>query len=177
MVNLWRSYFFSKCPRFNLSLKNAAKNSEKVFSFWDNCIWTGTDNFSLLRTGYSSSAVSVLTSSPKIWHVNKRNFLILNCLERDQKIWWNCCDADFNSIMARWPCCLLLVPLKRHFLHICLTSLLESVISEIQNLWGSSFLLKCLKFKLDFKNEAKKWKKVLCFWDNCILIGIVNCPC
>ena len=29
---------------------------------------------SLLGTGYFSSAADVLTSSPKIWHVNNRDF-------------------------------------------------------------------------------------------------------
>ena len=79
-----RAIFVSKCSRFNLYFKNAAKNSEKVFCFWNNCIWTGIVKFSLLRKGYLSSPVKVLTSSPKIWHVNKRDFLWLNCLGSDQ---------------------------------------------------------------------------------------------
>ena len=79
-----RAIFVSKCSRFNLYFKNAAKNSEKVFCFWNNCIWTGIVKFSLLRKGYLSSPVKVLTSSPKIWHVNKRDFLWLSCLGSDQ---------------------------------------------------------------------------------------------
>ena len=31
-------FFFSKCSKFNVHSKNAMKNSEKVFSFSDNCI-------------------------------------------------------------------------------------------------------------------------------------------
>ena len=74
--NLWGSSFYSKCLKFNLDFKNAAKNWEKVFCFWDNCIWIGIVKFSLLRTGHFSSAANVLTSSRKIWHVNKRDFSI-----------------------------------------------------------------------------------------------------
>ena len=36
------------------------------------------------------------------------------------------------------------------------------------------FSLESLKFFIDFKNSAKNWEKVLCFWDNCIWIGIVK---
>ena len=65
-------------------------------------------------------------------------------------------------------------PPKRDFLDIYLTTFSESVISKLQNLWTSSFLSKCSKFHLDFKNAVKNWQKVLCFWDNCIWIGIVK---
>ena len=40
--------------------------------------------FSVLTTRYLSSAANLLTSSPKLWHVNKRHFLQLNCLASDQ---------------------------------------------------------------------------------------------
>ena len=65
--------FFSKCLKFNPDFRNAAKNSEKLFYFWDNCFWIGIVRLSLLRTGYFSSIANVLTSSPKILHVNKRD--------------------------------------------------------------------------------------------------------
>ena len=45
---------------------------------------------------------------------------------------------------------------------------------EIENLWGSSFFSKYLKFNLDFKNGAKNWGKGFCFWDKCIWTGIVK---
>ena len=65
-------------------------------------------------------------------------------------------------------------PLKRDFLDICLITFSESVISEIQNLWGSSFFSKYSKFKLNFKNVEKNCEKIFCFWDNCFWIGIVK---
>ena len=82
--DLWASSFWSKCSKFQLDFKNAAKNSEKVFCFWDNCIWIGIVKLSLLRTGYFSSVANVLTSSPKIWHVNERDIFQLNWLGSDQ---------------------------------------------------------------------------------------------
>ena len=154
--------------------KNAPRNWEKVFGFWDNCIWIGIVKLSLVRTGYFSSTANVLTSSPKTWNIKGRDFYQLIWLGTNQGIWWWCCDADFNSGSACLPCCLGKVPLKQDFSDIYLTTFLESVISEIQNLLGSSFFSKYLKFILDLKNEAKYWQKVLCFWDNCIWIGIVK---
>ena len=159
---------------FNLNFKNAEKNSEKVFCFIDNCIWIGIVKLSLVRTGYFSSTANVLTSSPKTWNIKGRDFYQLIWLGTNQGIWWWCCDADFNSGSACLPCCLGKVPLKQDFSDIYLTTFLESVISDIQNLLGSSFFSKYLKFILDLKNEAKYWQKVLCFWDNCIWIGIVK---
>ena len=85
--NLWGSSFFSKCLKFIVDFKNAAKNSENVFCFWDNCIWNFIVKLSLLTRGYFSSAANVLTSSPKIWHFNNRNFFQINCLGSDQWIW------------------------------------------------------------------------------------------
>ena len=83
-----------------------------------------------------------------------------------------CCDAYFNTAWARLPYCLSKHPLKQVFLDIYLTKFSESVTSNIQNLWGSSFDSKYLKFTEDFKNSAKDWEKDFCFWDNCIWIGV-----
>ena len=90
---LWGSFSFSKCLKFKLDLKNASKNWEKVFSFWDNCIWIDIVKLSLLRTGYFSLAANVLTSSTKIWHVNKRDFFQLNWIGSDKWIWSKCSEA------------------------------------------------------------------------------------
>ena len=174
LQNVWGSSFFPKCSKSNLDFKNPAKNSEKVFSFWDNCIWIAIVIFSLLRRGYFSLRAKVLTSSPKIWHVSKKNLFKLTRYESDQWICRRCSDADFNSPWARLPCCLLKCPLNWSFLDIHLTTFSESVISEIQNLWGSFFVSKYLKFNLDFKNVAENWENVFFFWYNCILIGIVK---
>ena len=85
--NLWGSLFGSKCLKLDLDFKNAAKNWEKVFCFWDNCIWIVIVKFSLLKTGYFSSVGNVLTTSHKILQVNKRDFFQLNFLGSDRWIW------------------------------------------------------------------------------------------
>ena len=59
--------------------------SKNLF-FSDNIIWIGTVKLSLLKVGYISSATNVLTSSPKIWHVNNRDFLEHNFLASVQWI-------------------------------------------------------------------------------------------
>ena len=174
LENLWGSCLFSKSSKFKLHFKNPAKNWEIKICFWDNCIWIGIVNPSLLRTGYFSSTTNVLTSSPKIWHVNKRDFFQLSWLGSDQSNLSRCCDADFNSAWARFPCCLFKGPPKRGLLDIYMTTFSESVISKLQNLWGSSFFPKCSKSNLDFINAAKNSEKVFSFWYNCIWIGIVK---
>ena len=79
--------FHSKCLKFNIDFKKAAKNSEKVFYFWDHCIWIGIVKLSQCRTRYFSSAANLLRSSPKIWHANKRDLFQLNFLCSDWWIW------------------------------------------------------------------------------------------
>ena len=165
--NLWGSSFVSKCLKFNVDFKNAAKNWEKVFCFWDNCIWIGIVKLSLLRTGYFSSAANVLTSSPKTWHVKKQLFFEHNFVASDEWIWQRCCDADFNSLCARSSYCLSMHRLEWYILDVYLTTFSESVTLKIQNLWGLSFYSKCSKFNVDFKNAAKHWETLWCFWDNC----------
>ena len=85
--DLWASSFWSKCSKFQLDFKNAAKNSENVFCWLNNCMRIGIVKLSLLRTGYFSSAANVLTSSRKILHVNKRDFFELNFLGIDPWLW------------------------------------------------------------------------------------------
>ena len=84
--NLWGSSFFSKYLKFNLDIENTEKKWANFFCFWDNCMWIGNAQLSLLRRGYFSLAANVLTSSPKILHVNKRDFFQLNWLGSDQWI-------------------------------------------------------------------------------------------
>ena len=72
--------FFLKRAKFNLDFKNAENNSENVFYFWDNYIWIRCLRLSLLRREYLSSAVNVLTNSPKILKITNRDFIQLNCI-------------------------------------------------------------------------------------------------
>ena len=84
LQKLWGSSFFSKSSKFRLDFKKAEKLQEKVFCFSDNFVWIGMVKFCLLRTGFFSSLANVLTNSPKIWHVNKRDFFELTFLASDQ---------------------------------------------------------------------------------------------
>ena len=81
-----RVIFFLKIFKIWARFQKSCKKLRKPFIFWDNCIRTGIAKLSLLRTGYLSSASKLLTSSPKIWHVNKRDFFQLNWLGTDQSI-------------------------------------------------------------------------------------------
>ena len=150
------------------------KIQRKFFCFWYNCIWIGIVKLSLLRRGHFSWAANVLTRSPKTWYVNNRDFLLVNWVGSDQWIWSTYCEADFNRSSASLLCCFSKGSLKRGSLDIFLSKFSKSLISELQNLWGSSFLSKCSKFIPDFKNAAKKSAKVFRFWDNHIWNGIVK---
>ena len=105
-TKLWGSSFCLKRSKFNLGFKKVAANPKKVFCFRDNYIWVGIVKSSLLRTGYFSSAGNVLTSSPKILHVNKGDFFQLNWFGSHEWIWQRWCHADSYSVSARLRCCL-----------------------------------------------------------------------
>ena len=84
MNQLWGSYLFWKCSKLNLDCNTAEKNSENVFCFRDNSIGISCVKLSLLRREYLSSAVSVLTTSPKILHITKADFFQSICVHIDQ---------------------------------------------------------------------------------------------
>ena len=66
--------FFWKCSKFNADLKNAEKNSEKMFCFWDKCISIVCIHLSLLLREYVSLAVTVLRKGLKNFHKSKSDF-------------------------------------------------------------------------------------------------------
>ena len=84
---LWASSFFSKRSKFEMHFKNTAKNSEKVFCFWDNSIWISIVKLSLWRTRYFWSAANVLRTRSKISPVKKKEIFQLNFLGSDWRIW------------------------------------------------------------------------------------------
>ena len=79
--------FFWKCSCVKIVFKIVETNSEKVFCYWDNCIWIGCLKFSRLSREYLSSAVNMLRNIPKTLYSTKRYFVQLNCLQKDKKIW------------------------------------------------------------------------------------------
>ena len=94
--HLFSKYFkiessFPKCK------KKKKKKSEKLFCFWDSCIWRCwnklchkrillissqwcCDELCLLTREYLSSAGNVLTNSHNILYITKRDFFELNCV-------------------------------------------------------------------------------------------------
>ena len=63
--------FFWKCSKFNTDPKNAKTNSEKIFGFWDKCIWIVSIHLFLLIREYLSSSVNVLRKGLNNFHVSK----------------------------------------------------------------------------------------------------------
>ena len=72
-----RVIFFFKIFKIYCRFQKSSKEFRKNFCYWDNCISIGIVKLSVLRTGFFLSAANVLRSSPKIWHVNNRDFLQL----------------------------------------------------------------------------------------------------
>ena len=69
-----RVIFFWKCLKLNADSKNAEENSEKMFCFWDKCLWIVCIQLSLLIREYFSSAVNDLKKRLKNFHVSKSDF-------------------------------------------------------------------------------------------------------
>ena len=67
-------FFVSKCLKFTLDLKNAAKTWQNVFYFSHNSMSIGIVKLSLLRTGYFSSSGNGLASSPKVFMSIRETF-------------------------------------------------------------------------------------------------------
>ena len=79
-------FFYQNVQSFNVNSKNAITLPENVFGFFDNCIWIGSDELSVLWRKYSSSAVNVLTSRPKILDLTKNAVLQLNLIQNNEKV-------------------------------------------------------------------------------------------
>ena len=98
-----RVIFFLEIFKISYRFKKWRKRWD--FCFWGNCILRHIIKFSLLRTGYLSSAINVLTSSSKISRretfSNSTALALIN--KSDQSIW------------ARLPCCFSKRSLKRDF--------------------------------------------------------------
>ena len=80
--------FFWKGSNIDADLKNAEKNSEKIFCFWDKCIWIVCIQLSLLIREYLSYAVKVLKKRLKNFHVSKSDFcnsFIFTVITQDDK--------------------------------------------------------------------------------------------
>ena len=80
--------FFWKCMKFNADSKNAEKNSEKMFCFWDKSIWIVFIHLSLLLRELLSLAVNGLRKGLKNFHVSKSdycNYITFTVITQDNK--------------------------------------------------------------------------------------------
>ena len=143
--------------------------------FWDNGVRIGCVNLSLLRREYLSSAVNVLTNTYQALHLTK-TWLFPTQLPSKWSL------NMVTVLWFRWEQCLnpfTMFPVKGYFKtglfgHISNHVFRIGVISEINQLWGSSFFWKCSKFNVDFENIRKNSQKIVYFWDNGVRIGCVN---
>ena len=69
-----RVIFFWKCSKFIADSKNAGRNSEKIFCFWDKCIGFVWIQLTLLIREYLPSVVILLRKRLKNFHVSKTKF-------------------------------------------------------------------------------------------------------
>ena len=65
---------------------NAMKSWQKIFCFWDKCIWIYRCKFSLLWANYLWSAVKGLKNSPKIPDVTKNRFFELDLSQVNETV-------------------------------------------------------------------------------------------
>ena len=78
-------FFFLKCLRLNVDFRNAVKNAEKLFSFFDNFILIDSFKFSLLPGKYFPSGVNVLTNGLQISDITKKEFFQLKYSQSDKE--------------------------------------------------------------------------------------------
>ena len=166
---------FWKCSKLNADMKNAEKNSEKIFCFWVKCIWTVCFELPLLITEYFSSGVNVLTKSLKTFAVPESyfsdliTFIMMNQYGK---------GAGVKIELVFWPvyhvACRGFLSNGRFYTFIQ-PRLLRSVISEIQKLWGSSFLENVWNLMQIWKMEKKILKKCYVFEINASELFALNC--
>ena len=101
------SSFLSKCSKLDLHFRNAIKDREKAFRFWDNCVWIFCGKSCILRREYWYPAVNVLTNSSKIWDLTKTDFFQLNLSQIYAKnsiivmpFWFEQCFEDANTLFT-----------------------------------------------------------------------------
>ena len=70
-------YFF-KVFKISCRFETWNENSENVFGFWDNCIWSNSGKMSLLRREYMWLPVNLLKHSPKISDLAKGDLSVLD---------------------------------------------------------------------------------------------------
>ena len=78
--------FTTEWSKFNAYFRNAIKDEEKVFCFWDNGASSCCAKFRMFRREFLSSVVNVLTNSVKISDPTIEDFVQLNLPRIHEKI-------------------------------------------------------------------------------------------
>ena len=167
MEKLGGSSSFWKCLKFKLDFKNAAKNWEKAFRFWDKWIGIGIVKLSVLRTTYFSSAANVLRSSTKIKRVIRVNFsnsLSMGAINKFDKG----AVTQISTVLG-------------HVYHVACwrvfwNGTFYTFFSNFKKTKSMRvmFIFKMLRVSARFQKWSKKLRKSFCWLDNCIWIGIVK---
>ena len=71
--------------QIDVAFRNWTKIWDNIFRFSGNCIWIGSCKFLQSWTGYSASAVNVLTNTPKISPKTTGDIFQINFPENDEK--------------------------------------------------------------------------------------------
>ena len=74
-----------------------------------------------------------------------------------------CCRSDFNSVSAHLPCHLSMVPLKRDFFDIYLTTFCGVRMLKNTSAMRVIFFLKSSKLSLNFENAKRNCEKKIIF--------------
>ena len=85
LIRLGYSSFSWKCSKFHACFRNAIKNPEKVFCFWDNGVWNCCSKFFILLLEYLSSEFNAWTKSLKISYQTESDFFQLNLTRIEEK--------------------------------------------------------------------------------------------
>ena len=167
--------FFWKCSKFNADSKNAEKNPEKIFCFWDKCIWIVCIQLSLLITEYLSSTVNVLKKQLKNFHVSNSDFcnsIIFRVITQDDKraliniesVLLSAYHVAFQGVLSNGS-----------FYTFIYGRFSWSLISEIHKPWASYFFKNVRKLMQIRKMQKKIQKESFVFEINASELFAFNC--
>ena len=158
-----RVVFFWKCSKYNTNSKNAQNNWEKIFGFWDKCIWIVCVQLFLLIREYVSLAVNLLRRGLKNFHESQSDFcnsITFTVITRAGKSTLIKTESVFQTVYHDACRDVLSNGSVETFIWLLLS---WSVISEKHKLWGSSFFENVRNLMQIRKMQKKIEKKCFVF--------------
>ena len=161
--------FCSKCLKVDINSRYGTKNWENAFSFLDNCTVIGSCKLAQFPRLYLSSAVNVLTNTPKISHITKGDVFHIRFSQSVERIWWKCSHRDFASVWDPLICWPWKRFLKRSYLESVLTK--SFTVCNFGNTRGMTIIFSFEMFKIGcrFEKWNKKFRKINLFWRKLLL--------